>query len=82
MFLADASPSAMEMHGSGFDHRPCNHNNPQLQQVGLLPRPGNKRKAESAPDNNERLSKRLSLLNLGSPYLPLSPLLQMGGRIC
>ena len=44
----------------GIDHPPAS-----LQ-------PPRKRKAESQANNNERLSKRLSLLNLGEylPYLP------------
>ncbi|KAH6845334.1 hypothetical protein B0I37DRAFT_182022 [Chaetomium sp. MPI-CAGE-AT-0009] len=60
------------MDGVGIDqfHRQHQHQHQHLnrgpfstQQVAL--HPPRKRKAETAPENNERLSKRLSLLNLG-----------------
>jgi hypothetical protein len=48
-----SAPQSMEMDAVGMDH---------LATRAALRR---KRKAESQPENNERLSKRLSLLNLG-----------------
>ena len=54
-----------------------NSNNTFIQQQYVAPQPApascsRKRKADSQPENNERLSKRMSLLNLGM-FPPLSP---------
>jgi len=43
-----------------------------IQAFNALPPHRGKRKADG-PDNNERLSKRLSLLNLGTFFSFLSP---------
>jgi len=45
----------------------------QQQQLQQQPRALRKRKADAPPENNERLSKRMSLLNLGTLALPLHP---------
>ncbi|KAK3945435.1 hypothetical protein QBC46DRAFT_372228, partial [Diplogelasinospora grovesii] len=52
----------MEMDGIGFDHP--NHQYAQHPHQLGMQRTGRKRKADSLPENNERLSKRMSLLNL------------------
>ncbi|KAK3372468.1 hypothetical protein B0H63DRAFT_297981 [Podospora didyma] len=61
--LAHPVAQNLEMDGIGMDHRFHHH-----QQLGLPPPTPQvlrrKRKADAPPDNNERLSKRLSLLNL------------------
>ncbi|KAK4132516.1 hypothetical protein BT67DRAFT_406502, partial [Trichocladium antarcticum] len=64
-----------EMDGSAVDHRlhhqQHNHNHAPFAPPPPLSQPLRKRKAEAAPENNERLSKRLSLLNLGMPLHPI-----------
>lgn len=57
----------LEMDGIGIDHR---FHRGYLQHPNLAPfttQPSllRKRRAEAPPENNERLSKRMSLLNLG-----------------
>ncbi|KAK3301014.1 uncharacterized protein B0H64DRAFT_29229 [Chaetomium fimeti] len=71
------------MDGVGIDHFHHQHqhlNKGPFSSQQLPLHPPRKRKAETAPENNERLSKRLSLLNLGmlrpvqsrgSPSVPL-----------
>ena len=56
-----AQQTTAEKDGAGIDH----HHHPLLNTQ--RPRPQRKRKAEIQPENNERLSKRMSLLNLGMP---------------
>jgi hypothetical protein len=67
-----------EMDGFGVDHRlhhqHHNHNHAPFTPQQPPPQlPMRKRKAEAAPDNNERLSKRMSLLNLGMSILSNRP---------
>ncbi|KAK3396354.1 hypothetical protein B0T20DRAFT_268895 [Sordaria brevicollis] len=77
---AAAHHSTMEMPGYGYgntmppmdhqqqqQHNYHNINNQFIQQQYVAPQPApcsRKRKADSQPENNERLSKRMSLLNL------------------
>ncbi|KAK3956003.1 hypothetical protein QBC32DRAFT_332222 [Pseudoneurospora amorphoporcata] len=69
--------STMEMPGYGYGmmdhqrhqnmHNYHNNNTISIQQQYVAPQPApcsRKRKADSQPENNERLSKRMSLLNL------------------
>jgi hypothetical protein len=65
------------MDGVGIDQRYHQHQYldhgpfPPQQPPAQTPR---KRKADAPPENNERLSKRMSLLNLGtSPHTPIGP---------
>ncbi|KAK4218861.1 hypothetical protein QBC37DRAFT_179697 [Rhypophila decipiens] len=54
-----AQQQTSNMDGAGMDHR-----HPLLNTAQQQPRQQRKRKAEAQPENNERLSKRMSLLNL------------------
>ncbi|KAM7194489.1 hypothetical protein V8F33_007199 [Rhypophila sp. PSN 637] len=56
-----AQQQTSNMDGAGMDHRhPLLNGNPAQER----PQQQRKRKAEAQPENNERLSKRMSLLNL------------------
>lgn len=71
--------SHQEADGFGIDHHLHQHHNhaaftAQQQPPTHTPR---KRKPEAPPENNERLSKRMSLLNLGMPRCNQSVLFQL-----
>ncbi|KAL2161425.1 hypothetical protein VTH06DRAFT_7986, partial [Thermothelomyces fergusii] len=69
------------MDGVGIDHRfhhqqqqhHHHHNHGRFAAQQLRSRSPRKRKAEAPPENNERLSKRMSLLNLEQTSQNLSP---------
>lgn len=78
--------STTEMPGYGYSmidqqqhqnmHNYHNNNTTFIQQQYVAPQPApcsRKRKADSQPENNERLSKRMSLLNLGMFHHHRSP---------
>ncbi|KAL2260685.1 hypothetical protein VTK26DRAFT_5234 [Humicola hyalothermophila] len=71
--LANRAPQHLETDGLAVDprfhhhhhqHQHQHHNHAQFPQQQLPSQPSRKRKADAAPENNERLSKRMSLLNL------------------
>ena len=57
-----SAPSPSTANAMMMEHQ---HQHQHQQQIAAQRRPLRKRKPEAPPENNERLSKRLSLLNLG-----------------
>jgi hypothetical protein len=71
-------PPPLEMDTLGIDptyaayqHQHHNHTHGHFATRQLPSRTARKRKADAPPENNERLSKRMSLLNLGMQLRPI-----------